>query len=87
MTGRGFAGAPCVDPAWSLFTVITLASSTDLPPSIRPGIRPNECWLDERATSGRECVLFDVSGLRVHQRKEVPDRLLVVDHGGRPSVR
>ena len=34
-----------------------------------------------------ECVLFDVSGLRVHQRQEVPDRLLVVDHGGRPSVR
>ena len=34
-----------------------------------------------------ECLLFDVSGLRVHLRQEVPDRLLVVDHDEGPTVR
>ena len=46
-------------------------------------------WLGVIRSDGNRCVavLLDVSGLRVHVRQEVPDRLLVVDHARRPSVR
>jgi len=55
---------------------------------LRAWLQRARAWLGViRSEAADACVLFDVSGLWVHVRQEVPDRLRVVDHAGRPSVR